>query len=107
MVYDNLKPAVVAILTGHSRREQAAFTHFKSVYQFEAVFANPADGGYLVGASAGISGTFGALVILYGLFQRGQRPLGVVRLAILWTGRNSSTCGRIAFMPNDLGAKPS
>ena len=44
VVYDTLKPAVGAILTGHSRREQAAFTHFKSVYQFEAIFANPAAG---------------------------------------------------------------
>jgi transposase len=44
VVYDNLKPAVAAILAGHSRREQAAFTHFKSVYAFEAVFANPAAG---------------------------------------------------------------
>ena len=43
-VYDNLKPAVAAILAGHSRREQAAFSHFKSVYGFEAVFANPAAG---------------------------------------------------------------
>jgi len=44
VVYDNLKPAVAAILAGHSRREQAAFSHFKSVYAFEAVFANPAAG---------------------------------------------------------------
>ncbi len=44
VVYDNLKPAVAAILAGHSRREQAAFSHFKSVYAFAAVFANPAAG---------------------------------------------------------------
>jgi len=44
VVYDNLKPAVAAILAGHQRREQAAFTHFKSVYAFEAVFANPRAG---------------------------------------------------------------
>lgn len=44
VVYDNLKPAVAAILAGHSRREQAAFSHFKSVYAFEAVFANPRAG---------------------------------------------------------------
>lgn len=44
VVYDNLKPAVAAILTGHCRREQRAFTHFKSVYRFEAVFANPGAG---------------------------------------------------------------
>ena len=44
VVYDNLKPAVAAILAGHSRREQAAFSHFKSAYAFEAVFANPRAG---------------------------------------------------------------
>jgi hypothetical protein len=44
VVYDNLKPAVAALLTGHSRTEQAAFHHFRSVYAFEAVFANPAAG---------------------------------------------------------------
>jgi transposase len=44
VVYDNLKPAVAAILAGHRRREQAAFSHFTSVYAFEAVFANPASG---------------------------------------------------------------
>ena len=44
VVYDNLKPAVAAILAGHQRREQAAFSHFKSVYAFEAVFANPGAG---------------------------------------------------------------
>jgi transposase len=43
-LYDNLKPAVAAILAGHSRREQGAFSHFKSVYGFEAVFANPRAG---------------------------------------------------------------
>lgn len=44
VVYDNLKPAVAEIMAGHTRREQAAFTHFKSAYAFEAVFANPAAG---------------------------------------------------------------
>jgi transposase len=44
VVYDNLKPAVAEIRAGHTRREQVAFTHFKSAYAFEAVFANPAAG---------------------------------------------------------------
>jgi len=44
VVYDNLKPAVAALLTGHTRREQAAFEHFRSVYAYEAIFANPAAG---------------------------------------------------------------
>ncbi|MGH3184409.1 MAG: IS21 family transposase, partial [Streptosporangiaceae bacterium] len=39
-VYDNLKDAVARILTGHRRTEQQAFLHFRSVYGFEAVFAN-------------------------------------------------------------------
>lgn len=44
IVYDNLKPAVHALLQGHSRTEQEAFTHFRSVYRFEAIFTNPAAG---------------------------------------------------------------
>jgi transposase len=43
-VYDNLKPAVRAILEGHTRTEQEAFRHFRSVYCFEAVFTNVAAG---------------------------------------------------------------
>jgi len=39
-VYDNLKPAVLQVLQGHSRREQDVFLHFQSVYRFEALFAN-------------------------------------------------------------------
>jgi len=39
-VYDNLKPAVLQILQGHSRREHEVFLHFQSVYRFEALFAN-------------------------------------------------------------------
>lgn len=39
-VYDNLKPAVLQVLQGHSRREHELFTHFHSVYRFEALFAN-------------------------------------------------------------------
>jgi transposase len=41
IVYDNLKPAVVQILRGHSRQEHQAFRHFHSIYGYEAVFANP------------------------------------------------------------------
>jgi transposase len=44
IVYDNLKPAVRAILAGHTRTEQEAFRHFRSVYRFEAIFANTAAG---------------------------------------------------------------
>jgi len=40
VVYDNLKPAVLQILQGHSRREHDVFLHFHRVYRFEALFAN-------------------------------------------------------------------
>ena len=40
VVYDNLKPAVLQILQGHSRHEHDVFLHFHSVYRFEALFAN-------------------------------------------------------------------
>ena len=39
-VYDNLKPAVLQVLQGHSRREHDVFLHFQSVYRFEALYAN-------------------------------------------------------------------
>jgi len=39
-VYDNLKPAVHQVLSGHHRVEQQAFLHLQSVYRFEALFAN-------------------------------------------------------------------
>jgi transposase len=39
-VYDNLKPAVQQILTGHTRLAHQAFLHLQSVYRFEALFAN-------------------------------------------------------------------
>jgi hypothetical protein len=39
-VYDNLKPAVLQVLQGHSRREHEVFLHFHSDYRFEALFAN-------------------------------------------------------------------
>lgn len=44
VVYDNLKPAVLALLQGHTRTEQETFRHFRSVYRFEAIFTNPAAG---------------------------------------------------------------
>jgi hypothetical protein len=44
VVYDNLKPAVAEILQGHTRVEQHAFRHFRSVYRFESIFANTAAG---------------------------------------------------------------
>lgn len=44
VVYDNLTPAVLEILQGHTRTEQEAFRHFRSVYRFEALFTNTAAG---------------------------------------------------------------
>ncbi len=43
-VYDNLKAAVAQILEGHNRREHERFVHFRSVYRFEALFANVRSG---------------------------------------------------------------
>jgi transposase len=44
VVYDNLKAAVAQILEGHSRAEHERFLHFRSVYGFEALFANVRSG---------------------------------------------------------------
>ena len=38
-VYDNLNPAVLQVLEGHSRREHEVFLHFQSAYRFEALYA--------------------------------------------------------------------
>jgi transposase len=43
-VYDNLKAAVAQILEGHSRGEHERFVHFRSIYRFEALFANVRSG---------------------------------------------------------------
>lgn len=43
-VYDNLKAAVAQILEGHNRGEHERFLHFRSVYRFEALFANVRSG---------------------------------------------------------------
>jgi transposase len=43
-VYDNLKAAVAQILEGHSRGEHERFMHFRSIYRFEALFANVRSG---------------------------------------------------------------
>jgi membrane associated rhomboid family serine protease len=39
----------------------------------------------LIGASASISGLFGALVVIWGIHRRGRRPLGLVRLILVWS----------------------
>jgi len=40
LVYDNLKTAVKTVLEGHNRKEQSAFTAFRSHYLFESRFCN-------------------------------------------------------------------
>jgi membrane associated rhomboid family serine protease len=50
----------------------------------EGVFAPAGSDDLLIGASASISGVFGALLIFWRFHQLGKRPLGIVRLALLW-----------------------
>jgi membrane associated rhomboid family serine protease len=50
----------------------------------EAAFTAPHSDDLLIGASASISGLFGALLIIWGLYRRGRRPLGVLPMALLW-----------------------
>jgi len=50
----------------------------------EAAFAAPQSDDLLVGASASISGAFGALLVIWGVYRRGRRPLGIVPMALLW-----------------------
>ncbi|HEX4508367.1 MAG TPA: rhomboid family intramembrane serine protease [Alphaproteobacteria bacterium] len=47
----------------------------------EAAMADPARDDILVGASASISGVFGALIVIWRLYNLGAKPLGLVRMA--------------------------
>ena len=47
----------------------------------EAAMANPDADDVLVGASASISGVFGALIVVWRLYRMGDKPLGLVRMA--------------------------
>lgn len=44
ITYDNLKTAVFQVLKGHNRREQQAFTGFRSHYLFDSYYCTPAQG---------------------------------------------------------------
>ena len=44
ITYDNLKTAVFQVLKGHNRREQQAFTGFRSHYLFDSYYCMPAQG---------------------------------------------------------------
>jgi transposase len=44
IIYDNLKAAVLRILEGHTRQEQATFLAFRNHYVFESRYCNPASG---------------------------------------------------------------
>ena len=50
----------------------------------ESAFASPTGGDLLIGASASISGVFGALMVIWGLYQRGSNPMGALRMTLLW-----------------------
>ena len=47
----------------------------------QAAMANPAQDDILVGASASISGVFGALIVIWRLYRMGDKPLGLLRMA--------------------------
>jgi membrane associated rhomboid family serine protease len=57
----------------------------------EAATADPAHDDILVGASASISGVFGALIVIWRLYHLGDRPLGLVRMAGLLIGMMAIT----------------
>jgi membrane associated rhomboid family serine protease len=50
----------------------------------ESAFASPNGDDVLIGASASISGVFGALMMIWGLYNRGNNPMGALRMALLW-----------------------
>ena len=47
----------------------------------EAALADPGRDDLLVGASASISGIFGAMIVIWRLYRMGDKPLGLVRMA--------------------------
>jgi len=47
----------------------------------EAALADPSRDDILVGASASISGVFGALIVIWQLYRLGDKPLGLLRMA--------------------------
>ena len=47
----------------------------------QAAMANPDQDDVLVGASASISGVFGALIVIWRIYSLGQKPLGLLRMA--------------------------
>lgn len=47
----------------------------------QAAMANPDQDDILVGASASISGVFGALIVIWRLYRMGDKPLGLLRMA--------------------------
>jgi transposase len=54
LIYDNLKVAVLKILEGRNRQEQAAFTTFRSHYLFESRFCTPGEGHEKGGVESGV-----------------------------------------------------
>jgi len=54
IAYDNLKVAVYAILTGRNRREQEAFTLFRSHYLFDSRYCTPGKGHEKGGVEHGV-----------------------------------------------------
>jgi len=50
----------------------------------EGVFTTSAGDDLMVGASGSISGVFGALMVIWGLYNRGGNPLGFLRMTALW-----------------------
>jgi membrane associated rhomboid family serine protease len=57
----------------------------------QAVFTPPGSLDDIIGASASISGIFGALIIIWGIHRRGRRPLGIVPLVVLWSSIMAAT----------------
>ena len=47
----------------------------------QAAMAHPDRDDLLVGASASISGIFGAMIVIWRLYRMGEKPLGLVRMA--------------------------
>jgi membrane associated rhomboid family serine protease len=50
----------------------------------EAAFTAPGAQDQMIGASASISGVFGALLIIWGVHRSGKRPLGLLPMLLLW-----------------------
>jgi len=92
--WDHLAANMVSLLAfGPGIERPLGRTKFLAIYFLTGIVAALTQAAFtpagvhdvLIGASGSISGVFGALIVVWGVHRRGQRPLGIVRMVLLWS----------------------